>query len=205
VAIVIQSDASNVTVSLSRFKLSLGARDELMRIIGIGQLQSVYKTFAEEGSPAGSWPPLSPASLSWHRYSAGHKLLIGATGLVRSSVTATTQGNSEIIGTGYRIAAIQFAGFDGDQSVKSYSYTRRQRSRDAFGKERITNKLGRSQTVIRKTLSGITTVNVRAFTRHIRIPARNPLVFRPEDPARIEAEVEEYVKTSAAQAGLEAK
>jgi phage virion morphogenesis protein len=203
-AIVIQSDASNVTVSLSRFKLSLGARDELMRIIGIGQLQSVRQTFREGGSPSGSWPALSPASLSWRKYSTGHKLLID-TGLLLNSITFAVQGNSVAVGTGLRYASVHQYGFDGDQSVKPYSYTRRQRSRDTFGKERITNKLGRSQTVKRKTLSGITTVNVRAFTRHIRIPARPFLVFRPEDPARIQSEVEEYVKASAAQAGLEAK
>jgi phage gpG-like protein len=113
-------------------------------------------------------------------------------------------GNSVVVGTGLRYASVQQYGFDGDQSVKPYSYTRRQRSRDTFGNQQITNKLGRSQTVRRKLSSGIATVNVKAFTRHIRIPARPFLVFRPEDPARIQAEVEEYVKASAAQAGLEA-
>jgi phage gpG-like protein len=202
-AIVVQSDASNVTVSLNRFKLSLGAREQLMRTIGIGQLQSVRRTFRDGGSPAGSWPPLSPASLSWRKYSTGHKLLVD-TGLLLNSITFAVEGNSVVVGTGLRYASVQQEGFDGDQSVKPYSYTRRQRSRDTFGKERITNKLGRSQTVRRKISSGVATVNVRAFTRHIRIPARPFLVFRPEDPARIQAEVEEYVKQSAAQAGLEA-
>lgn len=203
-SIVVQSDASNVTVSLNRFKLSLGAREQLMRIIGLGQLKSVRQTFRDGGSPAGSWPPLSPASLSWRKYSTGHKLLID-TGLLLNSITFAVQGNSVVVGTGLRYAGVHQYGFDGSQSVKPYSYTRRQRSRDRFGKERIANKLGRSQTVRRKMSSGIATVNVRAFTRHIHIPARPFLVFRPEDPARIRAEVEEYIKTSAAQAGLEAK
>jgi phage virion morphogenesis protein len=203
-AIVVKSDATNVTVSLNQFKLSLGARDKLMRIIGLGQLQSIRQTFREGGSPAGSWPPLSAASRSWRKYSTGHKLLID-TGLLLNSITFAVQGNSVVIGTGLRYAGIQQYGFDGDQSVKPYSYTRRQRSRDAFGRQQITNKLGRSQTVRRKTSSGIATVNVRAFTRHIRIPPRPFLVFRPEDPARIQSEVDEFVSTSAKQAGLEAK
>lgn len=203
-SVVIQSDASNVTVALGQFKLSLGAREQLMRIIGIGQLQSVRQTFREGGSPSGSWAPLSAASRSWRRYSTGHKLLID-TGLLLNSITFAVQGSAVVVGTGLRYAGIQQYGFDGDQSVKPYSYTRRQRSRDTYGSQRITNKLGRSQTVRRKTSSGIVTVNVRAFTRHIRIPARPFLVFRPEDPARIQAEVEEYVKASAAQAGLEVK
>jgi len=203
-AVVVQSNVSNVTVSLNRFKLSLGARDQLMRIIGIGQLQSVRQTFRDGGSPSGSWPPLSPASLSWRKYSAGHKLLID-TGLLLNSITFAVDGNTVLVGTGLRYASVQQEGFDDDQSVKPYSYTRRQRSRDTFGRQQITNKLGRLQTVHRKISSGIGTVNVRAFTRHIRIPARPFLVFRPEDPARIQAEVEEYVKASAAQAGLEAQ
>jgi len=88
-------------------------------------------------------------------------------------------------------------GFSGSQSVKPYSYTRRQRSRDAFGKFGITNKLGRKQTVKRKTVSGIAAVSVKGFTRHIRIPARPFLIFRPEDPARIQQEVELYVAKAA--------
>ncbi|MGO8759359.1 MAG: phage virion morphogenesis protein [Terracidiphilus sp.] len=203
-SVVIQSNASHVTVSLKQFQLSLGTREQLMRTIGVGQLRSVRQTFRDGGSPAGSWAPLSPASLSWRKYSAGHKLLID-TGRLLNSVTFAVQGNSVVIGTGLSYAAVQQEGFDGDQSVKPYSYTRRQRSRDTFGRQQITNKLGRSQSVRRKLSSGIATVNVRAFTRHIRIPARSFLVFRPEDPARIHSEVEEFVKASAAQAGLEAK
>jgi phage gpG-like protein len=203
-AVVIKSDASNVTVSLKQFRLSLEAREQLMRIIGLGQLQSVRQTFRDGGSPAGSWPPLSPASLSWRKYSTGHKLLID-TGMLLNSITFAVQGNSVVIGTALRYAGVLQEGFDGMQSVKPYSYTRRQRGRDTFGKETITNKLGRSQTVRRKLSSGIGSVNVRAFTRHIRIPPRPFLMFRPEDPARIEDEVKEYVKSSAKQAGLEAK
>lgn len=202
--IVVKSDASNVTVSLDRFKLSLGAREQLLRIIGLGQLKSVRQTFRDGGSPSGSWPPLSAASLSWRKYSTGHKLLID-TGMLLNSITFAAQGNSVVVGTGLRYAGVQQYGFDGTQNVKPYSYTRRQRSRDTFRSEKITNKLGRSQTVRRKAMSGIGAVNVKAFTRHIHIPARPFLVFRPEDPARIQSEVEEYVKTSAAQAGLEAK
>ena len=202
-AVVIQSDASRVTVSLQKFALSLGAKDELLGIIGVGQLKSVRETFRDSGSPAGSWPPLSPNSLRWGKYSDGHKLLI-KTGLLLNSITYAVQGNSVVIGTGMAIAAIHQFGFDGTQSVKPYSYVRRQRSRDTFKKEQVTNKRGYRQTVTRKTSSGIATVNVRAFSRHIHIPARPFLVFRPEDPARIQQEVEIWAKQAAQQSGLEA-
>jgi phage gpG-like protein len=77
--VVVRADASGVTVSLNKFGLTLGAKYELMRIIGMGQLVSIRKTFAEQGSPSGSWMPLSPVSLQWRKYKmggAGHRLLI---------------------------------------------------------------------------------------------------------------------------------
>jgi phage virion morphogenesis protein len=201
-AVVIKSDAENVTVSLRAFALSLSAKDQLMRIIGLGQLQSVRQTFRDSGSPAGSWAPLSDASRSWRKYSGGHKLLIDK-GLLLNSITFAAQGDSVVIGTGLSYAGVHQYGFDGSQSVKPYSYTRSQKSRDTFSKSQITNKLGRKQTVRRKTSSGISTVNVRAFSRHIHIPARPYLVFRPEDPARIQQEVETWAAKAAKQAGLE--
>ncbi len=201
--VVVKSDAANVTVSLRAFALSLGAKYELMRIIGLGQLKSIRQTFRDSGSPAGSWAPLSPVSLSWRKYSAGHKLLINR-GLLINSITFAEQGNSVVIGTGLSYAGVHQYGFDGTQAVKPYSYTRRQRSRDSFAHQQITNKLGRRQTVKRKIASGIATVNVMGFSRHIHIPARPFLVFRPEDPARIQEEVQTYVAKAAKQAGLEA-
>jgi phage gpG-like protein len=45
-------------------------------------------------------------------------------------------------------------------------------------------------------------VSVKGFTRHIRIPARPFLIFRPEDPARIQQEVELYVAKAAKASGL---
>ena len=203
-AVVVQSNVQGVTVSLSRFSLSLGAKEQLLRIIGMGQLSSVRKTFREGGSPSGSWAPLSAASLSWRKYSAKHKLLID-TGLLLNSITFAAQGNSVVIGTGLNYAQVQQEGFDGTQNVRPYSYTRRQKSRDVYSREQITNKLGKKQTTRRKIASGMGTVNVRAFTRHIHIPARPFLVFRPEDPARIQGEAESFVAEAAKASGLEIK
>lgn len=206
-AIVVKSDASNVTVSLRKFALSLGAKEQLLRIIGLGQLKSIRQTFAEQGSPSGSWPPLSAASLQWRKYKdggAGHRLLIDK-GILLNSITFAVMSDSVVIGTALSYAGVHQFGFDGSQNVRPYSYTRRQKSRDAYGKFGITNKLGRRQTVRRKTVSGIASVSVRGFTRHIRIPARPFLVFRPEDPARIQQEAEIYTRQAAAQSGLEVK
>ena len=204
-AVVVKCDAANVTISLHKFALSLGAKEQLLRIIGAGQLKSVRRTFAEQGSPSGSWAPLSPVSLQWRKYKnggGGHRLLIDK-GLLLNSITFAVQGNSVVIGTALGYAGVHQYGFDGAQNVRPYSYTRRQKSRDASGKFKIVNKAGRGQTVTRKTVSGIATVNVRSFTRHLHIPARPFLVFRAEDPARIQEETQLFVKQSAAQSGLE--
>jgi phage virion morphogenesis protein len=204
-SVVVRADASGVTVSLRKFALSLGAKDQLLRNIGLGQLESVRQTFAEQGSPSGSWAPLSLVSLQWRKYKnggEGHRLLIDK-GLLLNSITLAAEGNSVVIGTALKYAGVHQCGFDGAQNVRPYSYTRRQKSRDASGKFEIVNKLGRKQTVTRKTVSGIATVNVRGFSRHIHIPARPFLVFRPEDPARIHEETELFVKQAAAASGLE--
>ena len=175
-----------------------------MRIIGLGQLKSVRQTFRDGGSPSGSWAPLSDVSRRWRKYSSGHKLLIDS-GLLLNSITFAAQGNSVVIGTGLSYASVHQYGFDGTQSVRPYSYVRRVRSRDSFMRDQITNRRGHKQTVRRKTSSGIGTVSVRAFSRHIHIPARPFLVFRPEDPARIQQGVQLYVQAQAKTSGLEAK
>lgn len=199
-SVVVKCDASHVTVSLRNYALSLSAKEQLLGVIGLGQLKSVRQTFRESGP---GWPPLSENSLRWRKYSSGHKLLI-VSGMLLNSITFAVEGNSVVIGTGLSYAGVQQFGFDGSQSVKPYSYVRRQRSRDVFSKTAGMNKLGRKYTATKRVASGIATVNVRAFSRHIHIPARPFLVFRPEDPARIQTEVETWTKQAAHQAGLEA-
>lgn len=199
----VKVDASKVVVAMAGFRLGLAQRTELLKVLGAGQLASIYRTFDEGGSPAGSWPPLSPNSLRWSKYSGGHKLLMN-TGQMRNSIGVTTSGNSVSIGTNLKRAAVHQLGYSGPQSVRAYSYTRRVKSRDSFGSSRATNKLGRQQTVRRKLSSGVTTVNVKAFTRIIHIPARPFLVFRPEDPERMRAATKAFLMQRARAAGLEA-
>jgi phage gpG-like protein len=88
-------------------------------------------------------------------------------------------------------------GFDGTQNVRPYEYTRSNRFGNRRVKEQITNKLGRKQTVTRKTVSGVSFVKVKGFTRHIHIPARPYLVFRPEDPQRMAEETTRFLDNRA--------
>jgi len=202
---VVKIDAAQVVLGLQQFRLQIAQREELMRTLGAGQLLSIYKTFDEGGSPSGSWPPLSPVSLRWNRKytAAGHKLLMN-TQAMRHSIDAKATADTVTLSPHVAYAPVQQFGFSGDQSVRPYSYNRRVRSRDMFGKLKVANKLGRQQTVRRKLVSGVTRVNVHAFTRHIRIPARPFVVFRPEDRQRIETEVKTFIVERARAAGLEA-
>ncbi len=216
--ISVSVDSGKVTVALGTFRATLQDRQELLRVIGEGQLQSIYKTFAEQGSPAGSWPPLSPNSVRWNKKAgAGHKLLI-MTGRMRNSIRPQVQGNAVVIGTNVRYAPVHQHGFDGTQSVKGYSYTRRSAGRGPGRSTRlnITNEDRyrhvdeafafdpglKARSKVGK--SGEITVTVRPFSRHLHIPARPFLVFRPEDPERIRKQVQAFVVLKAKQAGLEA-
>ena len=205
-AIVVRVNAARVQDALAGFSAATQAakRTELMSTLGQGQLVSVYKAFAEEGSPSGSWAPLSEVSKRWGRHAEGNKLLI-RSGLLRNSIRVVATANSATIGTNLRYAGVHQYGYSGPQSVKGYSYTRSVKSRDESGSFGIVNKRGRKQTVRRRTVSGVAFVTVRAFTRNIRIPARPFLVFRPEDPERIGEQVRLWELEQARAAGLEVK
>jgi phage gpG-like protein len=111
---VIQVDESRAVVALGRFHLSLQQHYELTRELGMSQLVSVRRTFREQGSPANSWVPLSPNTIKRDpkRYGPGHKLLINR-GTLLNSITYAVQGNSVVIGTNLKYAAVhQFGSRD---------------------------------------------------------------------------------------------
>lgn len=208
--------SGQVLVALDAFKGGLSDKRALMETIGAGQLVSIRRTFDEQGVPENSWAPLAESSKRRKKYTAGHKLLIGK-GRLLNSIRATVEGNdSVVIGTGVVYARVhQFGSRDrgmaiGPQarladraaSVKGYQYTRSVATRDVFQKQQITNKLGRLQTVTRKTVSGMAVVNVGAHQRFQDIPARAYLVLRPEDPSRIQEECKEFMLLQARKAGL---
>ena len=72
------------------------------------------------------------------------------------------------------------------------------------GSMSITNKLGRRQKVTRLLVGprNATRITARAHTRHQNIPARPYLVFRPEDPRRIQSLVVSFARRAASTAGL---
>jgi phage gpG-like protein len=74
------------------------------------------------------------------------------------------------------------------------------------GRSRITNKLGRSQ-IVNRRIAGPRNqlrVHVAGHSRHQNIPARPYLVFRPEDPERLQSAADAFCVRAAEAAGLEA-
>jgi len=237
---MIRIDATRVRKALARYASNLhpSNRARLMQILGLGQLRSIYKTFAEEGSPAGSWPALAQSTIKRMKgKAAGHKLLIGR-GTLRNSIRVQSDETRAIIGTGLIYAPVhQFGSRDrgvgigpktekeagATVKVKAHSYTLhphlegRQRSLRLEGPAlegkrapRMRYTLTGPRNLSRQTLKEggrreALKVNVGAHHRHQNIPPRPFLVFRPEDPQRIETEVRIWNEQQAASAGLEVK
>jgi phage gpG-like protein len=198
--VTVKADAAKAAVALAQFRLSLQDKSELLKVLGAGQLNSIYRTFDEQGP---GWPGLSDASLSWNKkYTTAHMLLQNS-GHGRTSIGWEVSGDSVAIGTSLWYMKLQQEGWEGTQNVAGYQYSRAVASRDQFGNVVITNKRGRQQNVHRKMVSGVSFVTVHPFERHITIPARPFLVFRPEDPARMEAATRAFVAERARGAGLE--
>jgi phage virion morphogenesis protein len=115
----IQVDAGRATVALGKFRLSLRQNREMMQEIANSQLQSIYKTFDEEGSPSGSWLPLSPNTIRRDPklYGAGHKLLI-KSGYLRNSINAQVRPGLAILAAPARYAAVhQFGSRDRSAAI----------------------------------------------------------------------------------------
>jgi phage gpG-like protein len=209
---VIQIDTATVNVSLGRFRASLAQKGALMKQIGGAMVVSIFKTFREEGSPAGSWPRLAPSTIkSYGARAEGHKPLV-MSGRLRNSIQATAGENSVSIGPqGVPYAAVhQFGSRDrgavaiGPRTAKMEAATVNVKQ---HGFARLTSSLGKGRL-------GNRTLNVRgprnqirgtvgAHGRHQNIPARPYCVFRPEDPARIQSMVNGFIRRARAQAGLE--
>jgi len=175
------------------------------RVIGVHMLASVAQTFRDEGSPAGSWPPLSPATLARAR---GAKKKLIASGLLRNSVTFEVVPEGDLtrvrVGSNVAYARVHQEGFSGNVTVPAHQVrarAHRAKARDVFGKvDAGGGKLRR-----RKLVSGVGFA--QAFTRgpfsmRMNIPARPFIVFRPEDPERIVAAVQGVLDEAAQAEGL---
>ena len=176
-------------------RLGTGIKDQtaLCRVMGEVMRDSIETTFAEEGSPAGSWRKLHASTLirryetmgkgkrkafkfggkqnttGFLRFAAGKKILTD-TGRLKNSITyepeAATGGNARlVIGTVTRYARIhQLGGV-------------------------IRPKNGKALRFPIATSAGTQWVTKRSVT----MPARPFLVFRPGDSARLTEAITDYL------------
>jgi phage gpG-like protein len=209
---VVRIDDANLKVSLGKFRASLAQKGQLMQEIGMSMLVSIRRTFREEGSPAHSWMGLAPSTIRSDpkKYGAGHKLLID-TGLLLNSIgIAQTSPDQVMLSTNVKYAAVHQFGSRDRGSIGFGPRTRamqeatvnvkehgRARLSAALGKGRLGNRVRNIAGPRNPLLS-----HVAGHARHQNIPARPYLVFRPEDPARIQSLVNGYIRRAAAAAGL---
>lgn len=219
-AVAVKVDDSKVLVALGRFRLSIQENEELMSEIGAAMLVSIRRTFREQGSPAGSWVPLSPNTIRRNpkKYGAGHKLLIDK-GTLLNSITYRAQTGAVVIGTvlkyapvhqfgsrdrgGVAIGPVTKAASEATVNVKARSYYR-QSTELGTGRMSAADKNGRMRLTRRAILGprNASLVTARAHSRHQNIPPRPYLVFRPEDPQRIRGVVVRYLDRAKQSAGL---
>jgi phage gpG-like protein len=156
--------------------------------------------------------PLAPSTIKSDpkRYGSGHKLLIMTGTLLNSIGIAQTSPDQVILSTNVKYAAVhQFGSRDRGSvgigprtskqdaatvNVKEHSYARLSA---ALGK----GKLGNRSLNIRGPRNQVK-IHVPGHTRHQNIPARPYLVFRPEDPQRIQSLVNGYIRRARSAAGL---
>lgn len=108
---IVQVAQDRVVLALGRFRLGIQQNEELMNIIGASQLVSVRRTFREQGSPSGSWAPLSPNTIARNpkKYGSGHKLLIDK-GTLLNSITFAAFTGGVTVGTNLIYARVQQEG-----------------------------------------------------------------------------------------------
>jgi phage virion morphogenesis protein len=103
----IRINDAELQVKLRNFVAHIGGR-HLLAAAGEVMQDSIAQTFRDEGSPAGSWPPLAASTLK--RVTPGHKMLIGRGRLARSIVYRVVGDEKLEIGSNLVYAAIHQLG-----------------------------------------------------------------------------------------------
>lgn len=206
----VKIDQQQVRFALGGLRAAVSDREKILAICGEIMRTSVARTFREEGSPAGSWPQLSPSTLKNKRYSAGHRLLI-LTGRLFNSISYTVSGNTLTIGTDVVYAGVhQYGSRDyapGPRTLQQSRatigigayFTHRMKELPAPGMREIRDSRGRvrGQRTAYQGPRNRKTHEVRAHDRHQNIPPRPFLVFRPEDPGLMTRGIERYFAAAA--------
>ena len=199
-----------VLINLDMLQSAIADVPDMLAIIGQHMLNSVARTFRDQGSPAGIWPELAESTKKKKGYTAAHKLLI-MRGLLFGSIKYQVSGGSVFIGSPLSYARVhqygsldRLGGSTGPQAkiagrgvnVPAHDYLKLQTFR-RYGKD-VRN--GRTVRVRAQGPANRIKVSVAEHERHQNIPARPYLVFRPEDPSNIELAIAGYVLAKAPRA-----
>ncbi len=120
---VVQVNNQGVVIAVRKLQLNLQRREEMYTAMGSAMLVSIRRTFREQGSPTGSWVPLSPRTIARNpkKYGSGHKLLIDR-GVLLNSITFQVTSHGVAIGTNLAYAAVhQYGSKDRGGYTGAYS------------------------------------------------------------------------------------
>ncbi len=219
--ISIKVDSGRAVASVQRFARTLQARQRLLVDLGMAMLISIRRTFREQGAPANSWAPIAASTRRSKPkiYGLGHKLLVLRGRLINSIGVQTEGENSVRIGTNLVYAAVQHFGskdrgmgagpqarIEGrDVAVKEHRYFRMRGLRTV--NVEVEGKNGKKRTIRMKQFGPANRkeVSVGAHRRFQNIPGRPYMVFRPEDPERLQQIALAYVARCRKEAGLEGR
>jgi phage virion morphogenesis protein len=177
------ADGVNIKVNDTEFRAKLNTFGQkistppLLKIAGAVMLGSIDRTFREQGSPAGSWKPLK----AWTRQGALSRIQAGRGKRAGSLVAASSKKNSALA-PGRLILILS-------GRLKN-SVTTQVSGNSVF--------IGTNLIYARIQQQGGATGRKHAAI----IPARPYVVFRPEDPQRIQEALQNFIDQQAQQAGL---
>lgn len=206
-ALEIRVNDREARVALRNFSQRVKARP-LLAIAGAIMMGSITQTFRDEGSPSGSWPPLA----AWTRSGAFNRISFRTKRVLRFKDSPGGRAIS-------KKAARHFSAGD----ISTTTSVVRGRGGPRPGKKLLVES-GRLRKSVTRAIEGNT---LRIGTnlvyagihqhggvagrrgpfkkkdgRRPMIPARPFVVFRPEDPQRMQEGMEAYIDHEAKQAGL---
>lgn len=143
----------------------------MYREIGVYLGSEILKTFKQGGRPV-AWP------VSARARKQGGQTMLNTGRLAKEESTPQISADGITFGSILPYAAIHHFGFDGMQEVKAFK--RRVRSRDLVAKVgRTSERTGKHYTTSVVSEKGY--AEVKAFSRHMRMPMRRAIMLQDEN------------------------
>lgn len=182
--IEIQIDFANVTQAMRRVAGLERSKRPLMRRVAAVLADAVEENFAQQGRP--QWLGLAPAT----KKRRGDGKILQDSGRLASSIVSQADGDSAVVGTNVRYAAIHQ--FGGEITRAAHSGWVRLRT-DARGNLVRQGKNGRLAVFAKAAHKRARTVRYTSEGSKVKIPARPFLALTQSDADNIEQTVSEYL------------